>query len=163
MRASSWGDFGEYGRFVCAQEVASMYSGTIQTSSSLLSHYRLYRAVARARSSSRVSLRRMVTVNQRSPLAAARRIRLWHPDRYRADPTGPGFGFRGSPVVVGGSRWRSSPHRPRSPMQLSSSLSSEEGESGMGEGEGEGDDNADSDSFCARSSEGGRASASRWA
>ena len=62
-----------------------------------------------------------------------------------------------SPVVVGGSsRW----HAPRSIMQLSSSLSSEEGGSGAGAGEGEvegeGDDNAsdaDSDSFFARNSE----------
>lgn len=179
MRASSWGDVGDYGRLARAQEVASMHSGagdhdepldldvvvvgaggfatgplppTPSGSAGAL-------AAVAGLSMPYVGSGQMVADRAcRGPRAPS--LALGSISRGSHGSSGFGAGSASassSPVVVGGSsRW----HAPRSLMQLSSSLSSEEGGSGVGEGlgecEGEGDDNAsdaDSDSFFARNSE----------
>jgi len=177
MRASSWGDVGDYGRLVRAQEVASMHSGAGDHDEPLDPDVVVVGAGGFATgplpptpSGSAGALAavagpappygsKMAAAGDRAcrgpqapPLALGSISRGSH----GSSGFGPGSASAGSsPVVVGGSsRW----HAPRSLMQLSSSLSSEEGGSGAGEGEGEGegDDNAsdgDSDSFFARNSE----------
>ena len=180
MRASSWGDVGDYGRLVRAQEVASMHSGAgdhdepldldvfVVGAGGVATHplpptpSGSAGALAAVAGSAPLyggnSNRKAVAGDRacRGPQAPPLALGSISRGSHGSSGFGPGSASAGSsPVVVGGrSRW----HAPRSLMQLSSSLSSEEGGSGAGEGEGEGegDDNGsdgDSDSFFARNSE----------
>jgi hypothetical protein len=169
MRASSWGDVGEYGRLVRAQDVASMHSGAGDHDEPLDPDVVVVGAGGVATgplpptpSGSAGALATIGIAPPYSKLAGGIPCRGPRgppspPGAVSRGSHGSGFGVGGavgSPVVVGGSRWHTSSNMPRSLMQLSSSLSSEEG--GLGTGEGEGDDNAsdaDSDSFFARNSE----------
>ena len=181
MRASSWGDVGDYGRLARAQEVASMHSGAGDHDEPLDPDVVVVGAGGVATgplpptpsgSAGALSAVAALYPSYGGKMTADRACRGPHVPPLalgsisRGSHGSSGFGAgsasasaSSSPVVVGGSsRW----HAPRSIMQLSSSLSSEEGGSGAGEGEGacegegEADDNAsdgDSDSFFARNSE----------
>ena len=174
MRASSWGDVGDYGRLVRAQEVASMHSGAGDHDEPLDPDVFVVGAGGFATgplpptpsgSAGALSAVAGLAPPYGSRMAADSVCRGPHVPPLalgsisRGSHGSSGFGAgsasaSSSPVVMGASsRW----HAPRSLMQLSSSLSSEEGGSGAGVGVGEGDDDnasdADSDSFFARNSE----------
>jgi hypothetical protein len=170
MRASSWGDVGEYGRFAHAHEVSSLHSGAGDHDEPLDPDVFVVGAGGVATSPlpptpsasagvlapgglappyvTPAEVLCRVAPLPSPPLTAGSASRGSH---------GSGFGAVASAMA---NRWHSPPRAPRSLMQLSSSYSSEEHRSGDGvrngdeEGDG-GDDGSDgdSDSFFARNSE----------
>jgi hypothetical protein len=165
MRASSWGDVGDYSRLVRARDVASIHSGAGDEPLDL----DVFVVGAGGVATDPLPPTPSGSAGALAAIGLAPQYSGKHGGISCRGPRGPplvvpgsashgsGFGAVGSPVVVGGSRRHaSSTHAPHSIMQLSSSLSSEEGGLHAGEGEGEGDDHisdGDSDSFFARNSE----------
>ena len=171
MRASSWGDVGEYGRFRHLHEVASIHSGAGDHDEPLDPDVVVVGAGGVATGplppTPSASAGVLSAGGLAPPYVTPAEV-LCHVAQPLPPPSTTGSASRGShgsgfgaATSAMGSRWYSPPHAPRSLMQLSSSYSSEvlgSGE-GVGNGVGEGDDDdddasdGDSDSFFARNSE----------
>jgi hypothetical protein len=169
MRASSWGDVGEYGRFAHAHEAASMHSGAGDHDEPLDPDVVVVGAGGVATgplpptpsASAGVLAAGGFAPPYITPAEVLCRVAPSPP--LTAGPTSRGSQCSGLGAVASAmaGRWHSPPQAPRSLMQLSSSYSSEALRSGdgVGNGDGEGDDDdddgsdGDSDSFFARNSE----------
>ncbi len=145
MRASSWGDVGEYGRLLRAHEAASMHSGAGEHDEPLDPDVVVVGAGGVANGPLPPTPSGSAGV-----LAALASLAPSYSDAMcHVPPIPPPL----SPVVDALLSGRGNPHAARSIMQVSS-YSSEGFGSGDGDGDGDGDpSDGDSDSFFARNSE----------